>query len=148
MTKYRNGTTFFERTVLFTAIFIKCAKMKGYLSWVEDYSISNAKKCLPVSLIFCVNTVLALLALGGMNIPMYNALRRCGPIAILMLSPCFIRQETNRNIIFSVVMITFGTFLAGWGDLEFDFTAYGRVWLVFQSFSTKSGWIYLFLQFF
>lgn len=120
--KFPNFIMFVQ--LLFTAIFIKCAKMKGYLSWVEDYSISNAKKCLPVSLIFCVNTVLALLALGGMNIPMYNALRRCGPIAILMLSPCFIRQETNRNIIFSVVMITFGTFLAGWGDLEFDFTAY------------------------
>lgn len=120
--KYPNFIMFVQ--LFSTAIFIKCAKLKGYLSWVEEYTIPNAKKCAPVSAIFCVNTVLALLALGGMNIPMYNALRRCGPIAILMLSPCFIRQETNKNIIFSVIMITFGTFLGAWGDLDFDFKAY------------------------
>jgi len=120
--KFPNFIMFVQ--LLATAIFIKVAKMRGRLQWVEEYSLETAKKCAPVSAIFCVNTVLALLALGGMNIPMYNALRRCGPIAILMLSPCFIRQETNRNIIVSVVMITCGTFLAGWGDLAFDFKSY------------------------
>jgi len=98
--------------------------MQGKLSWVTKYSLENAKKCAPVSLVFCVNTVIALKALDGMNIPMYNAMRRCGPIVCLILSPCFVRQETNRNIYVSVFMITFGTFLAASGDLNFDVRAY------------------------
>lgn len=51
-------------------------------------------------------------------------MRRCGPIAILMLSPWFIKQETNMNILLSIGMITFGTFFAASGDLDFDLKSY------------------------
>ena len=107
-----------------TAILVFLFQKQGTLAWTTKYNFENMKKCLPVSLVFCVNTVIALKALDGMNIPMYNAMRRCGPIVCLMLSPCFIRQETNRNIYISIFMITFGTFLAASGDLNFDIKAY------------------------
>lgn len=110
--------------MLATSGCIVVGKKFNRYKWVESYSIANAKKCAPVSLIFCVNTVLALMALGGMNVPMYNAMRRCGPIAIVLLSPWFISQETNRNIFISIGMITVGTFIAASGDLDFDMKAY------------------------
>merc|ERR1712183_481341 len=49
--KFPNFIMFVQ--LLSTAIFIKCAKLKGYLSWVEEYTIQNAKKCALVSAIFC-----------------------------------------------------------------------------------------------
>jgi len=107
-----------------TGLFIYTGKKLGKFTHVPHYSIANASKCAPVSLIFSVNTVLALSALGGMNVPMYQAMRRCVPLAILILSPCLMKQETNLRIYFSTAMITFGAFYAASGDLDFDFKSY------------------------
>ena len=66
----------------------------------------------------------ALFALNGMNIPMYNAMRRCVPIANLLLGVLFLRIRPTRGITLSVLTITAGTLVAAFGDLNFDSTAY------------------------
>ena len=63
----------------------------------------------------------ALFALSGMNIPMYNAMRRCVPIASLLLGPVIYPQRTTPNIIGAIILITAGTITAAIGDLDFDF---------------------------
>lgn len=68
--------------------------------------------------------VLALFALNGMNIPMYNAMRRCVPIANLLLGVIFLRIRPSNGITMSVLTITSGTFVAAFGDLNFDSHAY------------------------
>lgn len=116
--------------LIITAILIFTVQALGFINWTTRYSLTTAKKCLPVSLIFCINTVIALKALDGLNIPMYNAIKRCGPIVCLLLSSkyvCgkfFVAQETSRRIYISIFLITFGTFLAAKGDLEFDVVSY------------------------
>ena len=60
-------------------------------------------------------------ALSGMNIPMYNAMRRCVPIASLLLGPVIYPQRTTPNIIGAIILITAGTITAAIGDLDFDF---------------------------
>ena len=57
--------------------------------------------------------ILALFALNGMNIPMYNAMRRCVPIANLLLGVIFLRTRPSKGITISVLTITSGTFVAG-----------------------------------
>jgi solute carrier family 35 protein len=59
-----------------------------------------------------------------MNIPMYNAMRRCVPIANLLLGVLFLRIRPTRGITLSVLTITAGTLVAAFGDLNFDSTAY------------------------
>lgn len=63
----------------------------------------------------------ALFALSGMNIPMYNAMRRCVPIASLLLGPVIYPQRTTPQIIGAIILITAGTITAATGDLDFDF---------------------------
>ena len=71
---------------------------------------------------------------------MYNAMRRCVPIANLLLGVIFLRTRPSKGITISVLTITSGTFVAGksliifrrlrhrsnsaFGDLNFDAHAY------------------------
>jgi solute carrier family 35 protein len=59
-----------------------------------------------------------------MNIPMYNAMRRCVPIANLLLGVLFLRARPSRGIVISVLTITSGTLVAAFGDINFDAHAY------------------------
>lgn len=52
---------------------------------------------------------------------MYNAMRRCVPIASLLLGPVIYPQRTTPNIIGAIILITAGTITAAIGDLDFDF---------------------------
>lgn len=95
----------------------------GY-SKAVDYSWEHGRSCLILSFFFAINTVIALFALNGMNIPMYNAMRRCVPIANLLLGVIFLRTRPSNGITMSVLTITSGTFVAAYGDLNFDSHAY------------------------
>ena len=59
-----------------------------------------------------------------MNIPMYNAMRRCVPIASLIIGPCIYPQRTTTSIVGAIILITAGTITAANGDLDFDVKSY------------------------
>lgn len=105
------------------SIGIDLLKHFGY-SKAVDYTWEHGKSCIVLSFFFAVNTVIALFALNGMNIPMYNAMRRCVPIANLLLGVIFLRARPSRGIIMSVLTITSGTLVAACGDINFDAHAY------------------------
>ena len=48
-------------------------------------------------------------------------MRRCVPIASLLLGPVIYPQRTTPNIIGAIILITAGTITAAIGDLDFDF---------------------------
>lgn len=52
---------------------------------VLSYTLERGRQLGVLSILYITNVILALLALSGMNIPMYNAMRRCVPIASLIL---------------------------------------------------------------
>ena len=126
---------------------IDLLKHLGY-SKAVDYTWEHGRSCLILSFFFAINTVigenlfvfsqilnlrcnkenvktekftkiLALFALNGMNIPMYNAMRRCVPIANLLLGVIFLRTRPSKGITISVLTITSGTFVAGKSKIIF-----------------------------
>jgi solute carrier family 35 protein len=82
-----------------------------------------------IALFYSLHSVLSLKALSGLNIPIYIMFKRCTPLANLILS-IFVfknaetRKKHSRNIILSILMMTFGVVLASVGDLEFDLYSY------------------------
>lgn len=105
---------------------------------VLAYTLERGKKLSLLSLFYVSNVILALCALSGMNIPMYNAMRRCVPIASLLLGPCIYPQRSTTSIILAIVLITAGTITAAQGDLDFDFKSY-----TFGSLSVLTQALYL-----
>lgn len=70
--------------MIFLAIGIDLLKLFGVIR-AHNYTLSLGKSCWQISLFFALNTTIALFALTGMNIPMYNAMRRCVPIVSLVI---------------------------------------------------------------
>lgn len=55
----------------------------GYTKF-KDMNLATAKKLLPVSVFYNANVAFALASLKGVNIPMYIALKRLTPLAVLV----------------------------------------------------------------
>jgi len=110
--------------MIFLAIGIDILKLCGALR-AHNYTFALGKTCAWVSLYFALNTTIALSALTGLNIPMYNAMRRCVPLASLIIGKIVLRnQKTPPGVWTSVFIITFGTIFAAMGDLNFHWYSY------------------------
>lgn len=95
------------------------------LNTLSAYSLRDGVEFLPCSLSFATHSTLSLIALHGMNIPMYGAIKRCTPLVNLVLSVVVLRRPSPSPLLtFSVGLITLGVFVAGLGDLSFDSHAY------------------------
>jgi len=89
------------------------------------YSLKEGVEFLPCSLSFALHSTLSLIALHGMNIPMYGAIKRCTPLVNLILSVIVLKKPFPSTLLSSSVgLITFGVFVASLGDLQFDAHAY------------------------
>lgn len=89
------------------------------------YSLKEGIDFLPCSLSFALHSTLSLIALHGMNIPMYGAIKRCTPLINLILSVLVLKKPfPSALLLSSVCLITLGVFIASLGDLQFDAHAY------------------------
>ena len=80
---------------------------------------------LPCSACFATHSSLSLIALHGMNIPMYGAIKRCTPLVNLVLSVVILKKAMpSALLISSIALITAGAFVASLGDLQFEPYAY------------------------
>lgn len=66
-----------------TALLIHFGQVLG-MSKRKDFSLITAKKLLPVSIFYNANVGFALASLKGVNIPMYIAIKRITPLAVLV----------------------------------------------------------------
>ncbi|XP_045605830.1 uncharacterized protein [Procambarus clarkii] len=87
---------------------------------------------------FCysLHAILSLVALAGMNIPMYGAVKRCTPLVNLVLAVTYLRKPMPSSLVItSIVTITIGCLIAGMGDPSFNGFAYmfGGVSVVLQA---------------
>lgn len=81
------------------------------------------------ALFYSLHSITALKALTGLNIPMYATFKRCTPLVNLFLSFYMFdnkAQVQSRKILIntSIVMMTIGAIIAGFGDLKFDLNSY------------------------
>lgn len=80
-----------------------------------------------VSLI--LNVTVGLLALRLVNIPMFSAFRRLSVLNVMVLEYFVLGKTATRRILWTVVVMVSGSFLAGLGDLTFDPVGYFLVFL-------------------
>lgn len=107
-----------------TVIFLDISRLLK-LSKLSPYSLKEGVDFLPASLSFALHSTLSLIALHGMNIPMYGAIKRCTPLVNLILSVMILNKPFPSALLtFSIALITVGVLIAGLGDLQFDGHAY------------------------
>ncbi|KAG0473983.1 hypothetical protein HPP92_015840 [Vanilla planifolia] len=68
---------------LATGLLIHLGRALGFTK-VSSMNLATAKKLLPISLFYNANVAFALASLKGVNIPMYIALKRLTPLAVLV----------------------------------------------------------------
>ena len=92
---------------------------------LPPYSLKEGVDFLPCSLSFALHSTLSLIALHGMNIPMYGALKRCTPLVNLVLSVVVLKRAVPSVLLSSsVCIIAIGAFVASLGDFQFDLHSY------------------------
>lgn len=110
--------------MLATIIFLDISRLLK-ISKLSTYSLKEGVDFLPASLSFALHSTLSLMALHGMNIPMYGAIKRCTPLVNLILSVMILNKPFPSPLLtFSIALITVGVLVAGLGDLQFDGHAY------------------------
>ena len=60
---------------------------------LHHYSLQDGVLFLPASLTFSLHSTLSLMALHGMNIPMYGALKRCTPLVSLIFAVTLLKEN-------------------------------------------------------
>ncbi|KAK8402798.1 hypothetical protein O3P69_000845 [Scylla paramamosain] len=110
--------------MLVTVLFLEMLGSLGKLS-LPSYTWKSARSFLAPSMGYAFHATLSLMALQGMNIPMYGAVKRCTPLVNLILAVVILRRPfPSFTLIVSVLTITIGCFVAVLGDLTFDGFAY------------------------
>lgn len=110
--------------MLVTVLFLEMLGSLGKVS-LPSYTWKSARSFLAPSMGYAFHATLSLMALQGMNIPMYGAVKRCTPLVNLILAVVILRRPfPSFTLIVSVLTITIGCFVAVLGDLTFDAFAY------------------------
>ena len=99
--------------MIFSIIMLEALRITKRIS-LSKYTFSRGYAFLVPSTCYAINSVLALSALSGMNIPMYGVIKRCTPVVILFLGMVMLgKGMASRQIVLSVAIITTGCFIAG-----------------------------------
>ncbi|CAI5466356.1 unnamed protein product [Closterium sp. Yama58-4] len=98
----------------------------GKLEWIamRPFSLSTARRLLPLSFFYNANVAFALASLQGVNIPMYIALKRLTPMAVLITGFFTGKSKPPLQVTLSVSLTTFGCLIAALGDFSLDPYAY------------------------
>lgn len=81
---------------------------------LPPYSYERGRQFLIPSVCAALHSSLSLVALKGMNIPMYGALKRCTPIVNLILSVVVLNKPLPSCLTtMSIVVLTLGCLIAG-----------------------------------
>ena len=99
--------------MLFSIIVLEALRLIG-TSTLVPFTLVRGRMFLLPSVLYAANCVLSLSALVDMNIPMYGLIKRCSPVAILLLGTIVLGKPLpSRSTCTAVVMITAGCLIAG-----------------------------------
>ncbi|XP_068653345.1 UDP-galactose/UDP-glucose transporter 7-like isoform X2 [Aristolochia californica] len=121
--QYTYSMTLLTLQQLATALVIHFGRVMGYTK-AQDLSWITAKKLLPISLFYNANVAFALASLKGVNIPMYIALKRLTPLAVLVAGFFSGKGRPPIQVSLSVVFTAVGVIIAALGDFSFDLFGY------------------------
>ncbi|KAM5565418.1 UDP-galactose/UDP-glucose transporter 7 [Rosa sericea] len=121
--EYSHSMTLLTMQQLATALLIHFGRRMGYTR-SRGLEMSTAKKLLPVSLFYNANVAFALASLKGVNIPMYIAIKRLTPLAVLIAGFFSGKGKPSMQVILSVILTAGGVVIAALGDFSFDLFGY------------------------
>ncbi|XP_058113866.1 UDP-galactose/UDP-glucose transporter 7 [Magnolia sinica] len=121
--QYAYSMTLLTLQQLATTLLIHFGRVMGYTK-MKDINLPTAKKLLPVSIFYNANVAFALASLKGVNIPMYIALKRLTPLAVLVAGYFSGKGRPPTQVSLSVMFTAVGVLIAALGDFSFDLFGY------------------------
>lgn len=121
--QYAYSMTLLTIQQLATALLIHMGRVMG-LTKAKALNMDTARKLLWVSLFYNANVAFALASLKGVNIPMYIAIKRLTPLAVLVAGIFSGKRKPSRQVSNSVMLTAAGVVIAGLGDFSFDLFGY------------------------
>ncbi|KAK0570494.1 hypothetical protein LWI29_002131 [Acer saccharum] len=121
--QYAHSMTLLTFQQLATTLLILFSRGMGYTK-ARGVDMATAKKLFPVSVFYNANVAFALASLKGVNIPMYIAIKRLTPLAVLVAGIFSGKGKPTTQVILSVVLTAAGCIIAGIGDFSFDLFGY------------------------
>ncbi|PIN06194.1 Nucleotide-sugar transporter VRG4/SQV-7 [Handroanthus impetiginosus] len=121
--QYTHSMTLLTLQQLMTTLLIRFGRAMGYTK-ARGFNVENAKKLLLVSLFYNANVAFALASLKGINIPMYIAIKRLTPLAVLIAGFFYGKGRPTTQVTLSVLLTAAGVLVAALGDFSFDLSGY------------------------
>ncbi|KAI7997758.1 UDP-galactose/UDP-glucose transporter 7 [Camellia lanceoleosa] len=121
--QYASSMTLLTLQQLATTMLIHCGRVMGYTK-AKGVNVETAKNLILVSLFYNANVAFALASLKGVNIPMYIAIKRLTPPAVLIAGFFSGKGRPSTQVILSVVLTAAGVMIAALGDFSFDLVGY------------------------
>lgn len=121
--EYPYSMTLLTLQQLVTGLLIKFGRVFGFTK-ARELDLVTAKKLLPLSLFYNANVLFALASLKGVNIPMYIALKRLTPLAVLIAGYFYGKGKPTVQVSLSVILTAIGVIIAALGDFSFDALGY------------------------
>jgi solute carrier family 35 protein len=107
-----------------TALVLMWAMKRSKLIHYADFNVATAKATAPLALWFSGMVVTGLGSLGYVNVPIYNTLRRMTTFIVMVGEFLYMKKVVPFNEAMSVALMVGGAFVAGYGDLTFNFLGY------------------------
>ncbi|KAJ0768876.1 putative sugar phosphate transporter domain-containing protein [Helianthus annuus] len=121
--EYAYSMTLLTLQQLATALLIHSGRVMGWTR-AKALNVDTAKKLVLVSLFYNGNVAFALASLKGVNIPMYIAIKRLTPLAVLIAGLFYKKGKHSKQVILSVSLTAAGVMIAALGDFSFDLLGY------------------------
>ncbi|KAB1204449.1 hypothetical protein CJ030_MR8G028155 [Morella rubra] len=121
--QYAHSMTLLTLQQLTTTLLIHFGRRMGYTK-ARPVDMSTARKLLPISLFYNANVAFALASLKGVNIPMYIAIKRLTPLAVLIAGFFSGKGRPTTQVTLSVILTAAGVIIAALGDFSFDLFGY------------------------
>ncbi|KAL2346853.1 hypothetical protein Fmac_000853 [Flemingia macrophylla] len=126
--QYAYSMTLLTMQQLATTLLIHFGRKMGYTK-ARGLDMTIAKQLLPLSIFYNANVAFALASLKGVNIPMYIAIKRLTPLAVL-IAGCFSgKGRPTPQVALSVILIAAGVLIAALGDFSFDLFGYSMAFV-------------------
>ncbi|CDP12468.1 unnamed protein product [Coffea canephora] len=117
--QYAHSMTLLTLQQLATTLLIHFGRSMGYMK-ARGLNVETAKKLIFVSLFYNANVAFALASLKGVNIPMYIAIKRLTPLAVLIAGFFTGKGKPTTQVTLSVMLTAAGVIIAALGDFSFD----------------------------
>lgn len=137
--QYKYSNTLLILQMIATTVLIRLAQSLKLL-YIKPVNVQTARALLPLSLFYNANVVFALASLTGVNIPMYIAIKRLTPMAVLITGFFIGKSPPKLQVTLSVVTTVVGCVIAALGDFSFDLYGYA---MALASVVSQTGYLVL-----